>query len=99
MQSLGEDYEYHLELHLGDVLKGKSKKLLQEQAAGGNNVSDDDTDRSSIKLIYALNEGKSKVGFDTKKLQSAMLNKIRVQEKMLEVIFNPRGVSFDTGVE
>ncbi|MFA6402085.1 MAG: AsmA-like C-terminal region-containing protein [Salinivirgaceae bacterium] len=98
MQSMGEDYEYHIQLHLGDVLKGKSNKLLKEQAASGEDVSEDDADRNSVKLIYSLIEGKSKVGFDTKKLQTKMLTKIRTQEKILSLRFD-NYVNFDTGVK
>ncbi|NPA35474.1 MAG: AsmA family protein [Chlorobi bacterium] len=99
MESMGEDYEYHIQLHLGDVLKGKSQKLLKRQAESGDEVSDKDLDRSTVKLIYAYINGKSKVGFDRKKAQRMMELKIRTQEKMLDLVFFPKLVSFDTGVE
>ena len=99
MQSMGEDYEYHIQLHLGDVLKGKSQKLLKRQAENGDEVTAKDFDRSTVKLIYANINGKSKVGFDKKKAQRLMQVKIKTQEKMLDLIFFPKLVSFDTGVE
>lgn len=67
MQSFGENYEYHLQMHLGDVLKGKSKKLIERQNASGDELSSDDMDRSTIKIIYANIDGKAKAGFDNKK--------------------------------
>jgi hypothetical protein len=99
MQSMDEDYEYHIQLHLGDVMRGKSQKLLKQQAESGKEVSDKDLDRSTVKLIYAYIDGKSKVGFDRKKAQRMMEVKIKTQEKMLDLIFFPKLVSFDTGVE
>ena len=99
MQSLGEDYEYHIQLHLRDVLKGKSQKLLKRQAASGSDISDKDLDRSTVKLIYAYIDGKSKVGFDRKKAQRMMELKIKTQEKVLDLVFFPKLVSFDTGVK
>ncbi len=99
MQSIGEDYEYHIQLHLGDVLKGKSQRLLKRQAESGDEVTSKDFDRSTVKLLYANINGKSKVGFDKKKRQMMMQVKIKTQEKMLNLIFFPKLVSFDTGIE
>ena len=99
MQSMDEDYEYHVMLHLGDVLKGKSQKLLKRQAETGDEVTGKDLDRSTVKLIYAYIDGKAKVGFDRKKVQRMMQVKIKTQEKMLDLIFFPKLVSFDTGVK
>jgi hypothetical protein len=99
MQSFGENYEYHLQMHLGDVLKGKSKKLIERQNASGDEVSSEDMDRSTIKIIYANIDGKAKAGFDNKKAIKAMELKIQVQQKMLDLIFYPKLVSFDTGVQ
>ncbi len=99
MQSLGEDYEYHIQLHLGDVLKGKSQKLLKRQAENGDEITAKDLDRNTVKLIYANINRKSKVGFDKKKAQRLMQVKIKTQEKMLDLIFFPKLVSFDTGVK
>ena len=98
MQSLGEDYEYHFKLHLSDVLKGKSKRLLKEQSASGNEVKKEDIDRSTVDLVHSKIEGKTKTGFDNKNLQKTMETKIRVQEKMLNLIFHPGMVNFETKV-
>jgi len=99
MQSFGDNYEYHMQLHLGDVLKGKSKKLIERQSSTGDEVSKDDMDRSTIKIIYADIDGKAKAGFDNKKAIKAMELKIQVQQKMLDLIFHPKLVSFETGVK
>lgn len=99
MQSMGTDYEYHIQIHLSDVLLGKNKKLLENQAKSGDEVSDDDVDRNAIKLIYAFIDGKSKTWFDTKKAQQNMERKIRTQKTMLDLIFFPTLVSFETEVK
>ncbi|HAN18825.1 MAG: hypothetical protein A2X13_08010 [Bacteroidetes bacterium GWC2_33_15] len=98
MQSLGEDYEYHFQLHLGDVLKGKSKRLLKEQSQSGDEIKDEDIDRSTVDLVHSKIKGKTKTGFDNKNLQKTMETKIRVQEKMLNLIFRPEWFNFDTKV-
>jgi len=99
MQSLGNNYEYHLQMKLGEVLTGKSKKLIERQNKNGDTVSEDDMDRSTIKIIYANIDGKEKTGFDNKKAQQQMKLKIQVQKKMLNLIFYPKLVSFETGVK
>jgi hypothetical protein len=99
MQSLGDDYEYHIQLKLGEILKGKSQKLFERQSKSGDEVSEDDLDKNSIKLIYGYIDGEKKVGFATKKAQRQMALKIQVQQKMLELIFHPKLVSFETGVK
>jgi len=99
MQSFGENYEYHLQMHLGDVLKGKSNKLIEKQNSSGDEISKEDMDRSTIKIIYANIDKKEKTGFDNKKAQKAMELKIQVQQKMLSLIFYPKLVSFETGVK
>lgn len=99
MQSFGDDYEYHLQMKLGAVLTGKSKKLLESQKKSGDDISEDDIDKNTVKVIYANIDGKQKTGFDNKKLQKSMELKIQVQQKMLELIFHPKLISFDTGVK
>lgn len=99
MQSLSDEYEYHLQLKLGEILKGKSKKLFERQKNNDDENGETDVDKNTIKLIYAYQDGKTKMGFDTKKAQRAMARKINVQQKMLELIFHPTLVSFETGVK
>ena len=99
MQSLEENYEYHIQLRLGDVLKGKSKKLIERQNQSGDDIGEDEMDKNTIKIIYANMDGKQKTGFASKKAQRSLELKIQVQEKMLDLIFHPALVSFETGVE
>lgn len=99
MQSLNDDYEYHLQMKLSEILKGKSKKLFERQKSVGDDIDDNDLDGNTIRLIYAYTDGKQKMGFDTKRAQRAMERKIQVQQKMLELIFHPGLVSFETGVK
>ncbi len=99
MQSLSEDYEYLIKLNLGEILKGKSRKLFERQSRSGDEISENDMDKNTIKLIYAYLDGKKKVGFATKKAQRQLALKIEVQQTMLELIFHPTLVSYDTGVK
>ncbi len=98
MQSMSDDYEYHIQMKLSEILKGKSQKLFERQIKSGDEISEDDIDKNTIKLIYGYIDGKKKVGFATKKAQRQMALKIQVQQKMLELIFHPKLVSFETGV-
>ncbi len=97
MQGFGEDYEYHLKLHLSDILIGKSKKLLKEQEKIGDIASGDDRNKAVYMVSYSI-DGNDKTGFDKKKLQSAMKTKIRLQETLLKLRFHPEMFKFDTGV-
>jgi len=99
MQSMEDDYEYHIQMKLSEILKGKSQKLFERQSKSGDEVTEDDIDKNTIKLIYGYVDGKKKVGFATKKAQKQMELKIQVQQTMLELIFHPKLVSFETGVK
>jgi hypothetical protein len=99
MQSMGDDYEYHIQMKLSEILKGKSQKLFERQISSGDEIGENDLDKNTIKLIYGYIDGKKKVGFATKKAQRQMALKIQVQQKMLELIFHPTLVSFETGVK
>ncbi|NOQ27380.1 MAG: AsmA family protein [Bacteroidales bacterium] len=96
MQSFGEDYEYHLQIQLSEILFGKSKKELKKQKKAGDEVTDIEGGTREI-IVYSLN-GKSKNGFDNKSLQKSMASKIKMQEKMLKFRFDPRLFNFDTKV-
>jgi hypothetical protein len=98
MQSMGADYEYHLEIHLSNILFGKSKRRNKKQDASGDEVDEKSLKKSSHKLRYADMDGKSKVGWDTKDSRDKMTNKIRVQEKMLQFIFFPKNIHYNTDV-
>ncbi|MBN2347795.1 MAG: AsmA family protein [Bacteroidales bacterium] len=96
MQGFGEDYEYHLQIHLGAILLGQSKKLLKEQAKMGDIVGEDT--RSSVFLVSSSDKGKSKNGFDNKNLRKKMEVKINAQEAILNLRFHPTIISYETGV-
>ncbi|MEA3316754.1 MAG: AsmA-like C-terminal region-containing protein [Bacteroidota bacterium] len=95
IHSLDDDYEYHLQIHLGDVLTGKSKKLIKEQEK--QNRKDGITDeRKGINLV-SIKDGKSKKnGFDNKKLKKQFKNKLNMQQGFLKLLFNPLLVNFST---
>jgi len=98
MQSMREDYEYHLEIHLSNILFGKSKKRNNKQDKSGEEIDEKSLKKSSHKIRYADIDGDSKAGWDTKASREEMMNKIRVQKKMLDFIFFPKNIHYDTEV-
>lgn len=98
MQSMHEDFEYHLEIHLSNILFGKSKKRNEKQDKGGEEIDESILKKSSHKIRYANIDGDSKAGWDTKASREEMINKIRVQKKMLDFIFFPKNIHYNTEV-
>jgi len=99
MQSLDGDNEYHLEIHLSNILFGKSKKRNKKQNASGDEIDKESLKKSSRKVRYSVTDGKSKVGLDSKDSRENMMNVIRVQRKMLDFIFFPKNIHYDTSLE
>jgi len=95
MQSFGEDYEYHLEIKLSDILFGKSKKQKRKESKSGDDAADDRNMREIV--AYSL-DGKSKNGFDNKELQGKMKTKIKLNNNLLNLRFYPEMFNFDTKV-
>jgi hypothetical protein len=100
MQSFGKDYEYHLNVHLSDVLLGKSKKLLKRQGMESDVFEGEDkSNRTGLFLVSYDKEGETKNGFDTKSLQRYMKTVIRVHERGLNLIFNPLLQNYSTDID
>jgi len=99
MQSLtGDDYEYHIILHLKDVLAGKSKKLMEQQAKQAKK-GDGIKDRKGINLVALHLGDKTKNGFDNEKLKKKFKNKLNIQQGSLNFVFNPILVNFSTDLD
>lgn len=100
MQDLSKKgyYEYHLVLHLGDVLMGKSKKLMEEQAKQ-NKKENDKVERSGLELVAMSLADKKKYGFDNSKLKAKFKNDLNVQHGFLNLLFNPMLVNFSTDLD
>lgn len=96
MHSMVDDSEYHIELHLSNILFGKSKKRNKKQDKSGEEIDEESLKKNSRKVRYVVTEGKSKVGMDTKEARDEMMNKIRVQKKMLDFIFFPKIIYYNT---
>jgi hypothetical protein len=92
MQSFAEDYEYHIKIHPSDILFGKSDKKK-------NKKEDEDKERKGWELIAKDIGGESKYGLDDKMSQRMMLTKIRLKQRGLSFIFNPRLVNFSTDLD
>lgn len=100
MQSFDVDYQYHLTLHLSDVLLGKSNKLLKQQGMEADGFSDkDESSRKGLYLVSYKRDGDTKNGFDNKRLKQVMSTTIRVNERGLSLIFNPKLVSYNTNID
>jgi len=98
MQSMGEDYEYHLVLHLSDVLAGKSEKLMEEQAKQ-NKKDGGVVERSGLKLVSLKNGDKKKNGFDNENLRTKLEKTIQRQNSFLNLLFDPSLVNFSTDLD
>ena len=94
-----DDYESHITMHLGDVLTGKSKKLMAKQAElnkknGGTIV------RKGLNLLAMDVDGKSKYGIEVnKKLRTKFKNQLNKRQGMLKLLFNPTLVNFSTDLD
>lgn len=98
MHSLQDDYEYHLKIHLGDVLTGKSDKLMKDQAK--QNKKDGSTEeRNGIRLVSLKLEDDKKNGFDNDKLEKEFKKKLNKQQGWLNLFFNPMLVNFSTDLD
>ncbi|MFO7843922.1 MAG: AsmA family protein [Bacteroidales bacterium] len=98
MHSLKDEYEYHLKIHLGDVLTGKSEKILKEQAKQ-NKKDGSNVERSGIKLVSMKKDGNKKNGFDNEKLEKEFLKDLNKQQGWLQLLFNPFLVNFNTDLD
>ncbi len=100
MQSFGDDYEYHFVVYPGDMMFGKSKKLLKRQGLKAEDFEGDNKAKRSGLYLVALERGKnSKYSFDTKQLQRVMKATIRVQERGLNLVFHPYVMNFSTDLD
>jgi len=99
MQNLDGDSEYHLELHLSNLLFGKSKKRNKKQEILGEEIDENTLKKNSQKVKYTVKNGKSRVGRGSKEDRDQMINKIRVQKKMLDFIFFPKNIHYNTDLD
>ena len=99
MQGMDNDnFEYHIKIFPGEIMAGNSKKVMKKQSQMKDNLANEDNMRSINLLAYDI-DGESKYWFDTDNRKKKMRTKIKVQEKQLELGFNPRLVKYETGVK
>lgn len=96
MFDMNYDYDYHLEVHLSDIIFGKSKKRNRKQNAKGDEIDQETLKKSSRKIRYADVDGEKKMGLDTKNSREEMMNKIRTQRRLLDFIFFPKNIHYNT---
>lgn len=99
MQTFGEDYQYHLRIYLGEILHGKTKRIRKKQEEMADNPDEKGSKLKSLYIQSSSINGKSKNGLDNKKDRFRMQTKIKVQEKVLNIIFHPLLVDFNTDVD
>ncbi len=99
MQSLADDYEYHLQVNVGSILTGKDKKRTKKQFNADEEASVDDLKKRTTNLIYANNNGKRRRGYAPEGTRDLMEQKIRTQLTMLNLVFYPTLVPFESGVK
>lgn len=99
MQGMDNDnFEYHIKIFPGEIMMGNSKKVMKKQSQMKDNLANEDNLKSINLLAYDI-DGESKYWFDTETRKKKMRTKIKVQEKQLELSFNPRLVKYETGVK
>ena len=86
-QGMGEEYEYHAVVHLGDVLLGKSKKQKKE------------AERKGMSVVAMNNEGVKRTFLDKEELKKKMRIKLRLQHSILATMFHPKMVNFSTELD
>ncbi|PXY02283.1 hypothetical protein DF185_06455 [Marinifilum breve] len=99
MQSFNDDYEYHLRVYLGEVLRGKTKRIREKQEKQENKPDGGTSGLTSLFLVSKNIDGKSHSGLDTKKGRAKMKTKIKLQQVVLDFLFHPKLIDFDTKVE
>lgn len=100
MQSLNEymDYDYHAEVFLRQILLGKSEKKKKKQEKLGDEAVTEFTGKPTA-VTAKSKKGKSSAGLDNNDDKKKMANKVKSQEALLNIAFNPRLVSFETGIK
>ena len=99
MQGIANDnFEYHIKIFPGEIMMGNSKKVMKKQKQMKDNLANEDNMKSINLLAYDI-DGESKYWFDNETRKKKTRTKIKVQEKQLELGFNPRLVKYDTGVK
>jgi len=94
-----EDYESHIIMHLGDVLTGKSDRLMKKQEEL-NKKNGGTIDRKGLNLLAMDVDGKSKYGIEVnKKLKKKFNNQLNKQRGFLRLLFNPALVNFSTDMD
>lgn len=96
MQTFGDDYEYHLRIYLGEILHGKTKRIREKQQKQENKPDGGTSGLTSLFVVSKCEDGKTHSGLDTKKGRMKMKTKIKLQQVVLDLIFHPKLVNFDT---
>ncbi len=97
MQSFGEDYSYHFEVFIRDILSGKSKKTNKKQEKSGDEVATLNRKGTLVKS-YSI-DGKSRSGLDNKNDRDKMKITVSAAHTLLKLKFYPKLVKYDTGVK
>ena len=98
MQSMADDYEYHLVVHLSDVLAGKSTKLIEEQAKQSKRDGITE-ERNGLSLVSMQIGADKRNGFDNAKLKKKFQNDLNRQQGFLNLLFDPGLVNFSTELD
>ncbi len=97
---LNEDYQAHIEMHLGDILKGKSKKLMEKQKEM-NKKEGGTLDRKGIHMIAMDRDGETRYrieGSDSKR-KKELWKQLNEQQAWLDLFFDPALVNFSTDID
>lgn len=94
-QPFEDDFEYYLELNMGDILTGKRNRLMERQEKAASK-EDKNVKRNGVNLVALSKEEKTKIKFDNKKQREQMIRVIRLQKNALGLKFHPSLFDFNT---
>lgn len=98
MQGLANNnFEYHIKIFPGEIMMGNSKSVMKKQSQMKDNLADEDNMKSINLMAYDI-DGESKYWFDNETRKKKMRTKIKTQDRLLSLKFNPKLVKYETGV-
>ncbi len=100
-QEFGDDCKYHLRFYLKELLKrGQAKNIERKKNKKDTKEHGGVKGSSNVFVFYEIEEGKTKMWRESKNSKKAEQLRmiIKMQETGLKITFNPRAISYETGV-
>ncbi len=85
IHKLSGDYEYHVTAVLSDFMRGKAKRLRQQNTPYGI-VEDDAANRTSVYLLASRNNGRPSIKFDRPEMKQQFRQEVQQQKQEVKRI-------------